>query len=187
MKKIFNILFYGLKFLLFIAAFGLTLFIFVRMNMRLEKSIVSVLPELIPFAALLVIFVINMLFKQTGITKNLFYNLTCCLVLGTIVFVCYRTIFDTNMVLFYRYGIDYNPAFLSDNLSAIQAMLYMVGGANVVLLLCSLIDKKSSKKEMNRKDIKKEVLAKENVEEEKIKDDNKKDKKVKKEKETDID
>ena len=58
MKKIFNILFYGLKFLLFIAAFGLTLFIFVRMNMRLEKSIVSVLPELIPFVVLLILLLI---------------------------------------------------------------------------------------------------------------------------------
>ena len=147
MKKIFNTLFYGLKFLLFIASFGLTLFIFVRMNMRLEKSIVSVLPELIPFAALLVIFVINMLFKQTGITKNLFYNLTCCLVLGTIVFVCYRTIFDTNMVLNgkYGYGADFN--FFDNFVAYIKIMLYGLAIADILFMF--------KEKEKNNKESKK--------------------------------
>ncbi len=147
MKKIFNILFYGLKFLLFIAAFGLTLFIFVRMNMRLEKSIVSVLPELIPFVVLLVIFVINMLFKQTGITKNLFYNLTCCLVLGTIIFVCYRAIFDTNMVLNgkYGYGVDFN--FFDNFVAYIKIMLYGLAIADILFMF--------KEKEKNNKESKK--------------------------------
>ena len=38
MKRIFNGLFYGLKFLLLIGAFGLTLFILIRMNIRLANS-----------------------------------------------------------------------------------------------------------------------------------------------------
>ena len=50
--------------------------------------------------------------------------------------------FDTNMILFYRYGINYNPSFFSDNLSAIEAMLYMIGGSNIILLLCDFINRK---------------------------------------------
>ena len=150
MKKIFNILFYVLKFLLFIAAFGLTLFIFVRMNMRLEKSIVSVLPELIPFIVILVLFIINMLFKQVGVTKNLFYNLTCCLVLGTIVFVCYRTIFDTNMVLNgkYGYGADFN--FFDNFVAYIKIMLYGLAIANVLFMIREKDKREKESKELNK-------------------------------------
>ncbi len=176
-----------LKYILFIIAFGLVFYSIIKTYGRLEKPLSDAIFVFIPFAFVLVTFLISLISRSRYVSKSLLFNLVAVLLFVVTIIICLRSMFDTNMVLFYRYGIDYNPAFLSDNLSAIQAMLYMVGGANVVLLLCSLIDRKSSKKEMNRKDIKKEVLAKENVEEEKIKDDNKKDKKVKKEKETDID
>ena len=120
------------------------------MNMRLEKSIVSVLPELIPFVVLLVIFVINMLFKQVGVTKNLFYNLTCCLVLGTIVFVCYRTIFDTNMVLNgkYGYGADFN--FFDNFVAYIKIMLYGLAIANVLFMIREKDKREKESKELNK-------------------------------------
>lgn len=124
MKRIFNGLFYGLKFLLLIGAFGLTLFILIRMNLRLEKDIMSILPQFIPFLVLLVLFIINMILKQVGVSKNLFYNLTCCLVFTTIILVGCRAILDTNMVLNakYGYGIDFN--FFDNFLSYIKIMLY---------------------------------------------------------------
>ena len=56
------------------------------------------------------------------------------------------------MVLFYRYGIDYNPAFLSDNLAGFMAILYMIFGANVILLLCSLIDRNKKGREVRVED-----------------------------------
>ena len=70
----------------------------------------SVLPELIPFALLLILFIVNMIFKQKGVNENIFYNLTCCLVLATIVCVALRAVLDTNMVLNekYGYGVDFN-------------------------------------------------------------------------------
>ncbi len=124
MKKIFNYLFYGLKYLLLIAAFAISLFIMMRMNIRLEKSFTSIIPELIPFLLLLIIFVINIILSQKQVTNNLFYNITCCLVLSTILFVGYRAIFDKNMVLNekYGYGIDFN--FFDNFISYIKIMLY---------------------------------------------------------------
>lgn len=134
MKRIFNGLFYGLKFLLLIAAFALALFIFIRMSMRLGNNITTVLPQFIPFLVLLVLFIINMLFKQEGVTKCVFYNLTCCLVLATIVLVSLRAIFDTNMVLNgkYGYGIDFN--FFDNFISYINIMLYGLSLANILFM-----------------------------------------------------
>ncbi len=134
MKRIFNGLFYGLKFLLLIAAFTLSLFIFLRMNMRLDKSFVSVLPQFIPFVILLILFIVNMLFKQEGVTKCLFYNLTCSLVLTTIVLVSLRAIMDTNMVLNgkYGYGIDFN--FFDNFLAYIDIMVYGLIISNILFM-----------------------------------------------------
>lgn len=134
MKKIFNGLFYWLKFVLLIGSFGLTLFIFIRMNMRLEKSMMSMLPYFIPFLLLLVLFVINVIFKQEGITKNIFYNLTCCLVFSTVIFVCLRSVFDTNMVLNgkYGYGVDFN--FFDNFVAYINIMFYGLIIANILFM-----------------------------------------------------
>ncbi len=134
MKKIFNLLFYGLKFLLLIAAFGLTLFIFIRMNVRLEKSMVSIMPEMIPFVVLLILFIVNMIFRQKGVTDNIFYNLTCCLVLSIIICVALRAMFDTNMVLNgkYGYGVDFN--FFDNFVSYIKIMLYGLSIANILFM-----------------------------------------------------
>ena len=134
MKIIFNWLFYGLKFLLLIAALGLTLFVLIRMNVRLEKNMMSVLPELIPFALLFILFIVNMIFKQKGVHENIFYPLTCCLVLATIVCVTLRAVLDTNMVLNekYGYGVDFN--FFDNFVAYINIMLYGLSIANILFV-----------------------------------------------------
>ena len=135
MKKIFNMLFYVLKFILLIAAFGLTLFVLIRMNIRLEKNMARIIQELIPFAILLLLFIVNLIFKQDGVNKNLFYNLTSCLVFVTIVLVALRAILDTNMVLNgkYGYGIDFN--FFANFVAYIKIMLYGLSIANILFMI----------------------------------------------------
>lgn len=134
MKKIFNGLFYGLKFLLFVVAFGLTLLILIRMNMRLNKDFTSIISEFIPFVILLILFIVNLLFKQKNISKNLFYNLTCCLVLSTIIVVALRSLLDTNMVLNekYGYGVDFN--FFDNFIPYIKIMLYGLSIADILFM-----------------------------------------------------
>ena len=104
------------------------------MNMRLDKSFVSVLPQFLPFVILLILFIVNMLFKQEGVTKCLFYNLTCSLVLTTIVLVSLRAIMDTNMVLNgkYGYGIDFN--FFDNFLAYIDIMVYGLIISNILFM-----------------------------------------------------
>ena len=144
MKKIFNYMFYGLKFLFLIASFAICLFIMMRMNMRLDKSFTTIIPELIPFLILLVIFIINIILNQKEVTDNLFYNITCCLVLATILFVGYRAIFDKNMVLNekYGYGIDFN--YFDNFISYIKIMLYGLVIANIFFMFK---DREESKRE----------------------------------------
>ena len=150
MKRIFNGLFYGLKFLLLIGAFGLTLFILIRMNIRLEKDMMSILPQFIPFIILLVLFIINMILRQVGVSKNLFYNLTCCLVFTTIILVGCRAILDTNMVLNakYGYGIDFN--FFDNFLPYIKIMLYGLIIADILFMFREK-DKKIEEKSKKQK------------------------------------
>ena len=151
MKKIFNGLFYGLKFLLFVVAFGLTLFILIRMNMRLNKDFTSIISEFIPFVILLILFIVNLLFKQKNISKNLFYNLTCCLVLSTIIVVALISLLDTNMVLNekYGYGVDFN--FFDNFIPYIKIMLYGLSIADILFMFREkdndkIKDEKKSKK-----------------------------------------
>lgn len=154
MKKIFNALFYIIKLPLLIAAFGLTLFVLIRMNIRLNKDISSIIFEFIPFILLLILFIVNILFKQDGIRKNLFYNLTCCLVLSTIVFVSLRSILDTNMVLNakYGYGIDFN--FFDNFIPYIKIMLYGLSIADILFMFREK-DKDKIKDEKKSKKLKK--------------------------------
>lgn len=150
MKKIFNWLFYGLKFLLLIAALGLTLFVLIRMNVRLEKNMMSILPELIPFVLLLILFIVNMIFKQKGVNENIFYNLTCCLVLATIVCVALRAVFDTNMVLNekYGYGVDFN--FFDNFIAYINIMLYGLSIANILFMFREKEEKVQKSKKLKK-------------------------------------
>ena len=79
-------------------------------------------------------FIVNLLFKQKNISKNLFYNLTCCLVLSTIIVVALRSLLDTNMVLNekYGYGVDFN--FFGNFIPYIKIMLYGLSIADVLFM-----------------------------------------------------
>lgn len=165
MKEILCRFFGFFKYILLIVAFGLVFYGIMITYGRLEKPLTEAVDVFVPFAFVLLIFIVTLIVKSKSVGENLLFNFVAVFVFIVIIIVCLRAMFDTNMILFYRYGIDYNPAFLSDNLSAIEAMLYMIGGANVVLLLCDFIkrEKKSKKVEIenNSKKVKGSVKDKE--------------------------
>lgn len=110
MKKIINMLFYLLKYILLLGSFGLTLLIIVQMNQRLGKSFTLTLHIFIPYIILFILSILNVILHQDRVNKNIFYNITSCLVFATAIWVGYRAMFDKNMVLNekYGYGIDFN-------------------------------------------------------------------------------
>ncbi len=134
MKKIINAIFYVLKFLLFLGAFGLTLMIIVQMNTRLNKGFMTTINVFIPFLLLLILFVINLILKQRSVTNQLFYNITCCLVFAVIIYVGYRAMMDKNMVLNdkYGYGIDFN--YFNNFVSYLKIMLYGLCIGNIFFM-----------------------------------------------------
>lgn len=147
MKEILSKFFGFFKYILLIISFGLVFYGIIVTYGRLEKSLTDAVDVFIPFAFVLLTFIITLIVKSKSVGENLLFNFVSVFVFIVIIIVCLRAMFDTNMILFYRYGIDYNPSFFSDNLSAIEAMLYMIGGSNVILLLCDFINRKKKTKE----------------------------------------
>ena len=78
------------------------------------------------------------------------FNFVAVFVFVTAIVICLRAMYDTNMFLYYKYEINFNPSYFSDNLSFILIELYMLFGANVILLIASFIDneRKDSKKKI---------------------------------------
>ena len=134
MKKIINIILSLLKYVLLIAAFALTLFIILKMNMRLNKSLADSVFIFVPYGILLLLFILNGFLNKKAITENLFYNLTSVLVFCTNVVVGLRAIFDTNMLYnaIQKMGVNFN--YFNDYLAFNRIMLYGLIIANIVFM-----------------------------------------------------
>lgn len=146
MKNILSKLFGFLKYILLIASFGLVLFCIMTTYARLEKSLSEAVGVFIPFGFVLLVYLVNIIFRSKGISNNLLFNFVSCMVFIVTIIICLRSMFDKNMLLYYKYGLNFNPAFFADNLSAIEFMLYMIGIVNILLLVLEFLKKKTNKK-----------------------------------------
>lgn len=135
MKKMLNGLFLILKFVLLILSFGLSLYIILSMYKRIEKNIVEALPIFIPYIILLLLFFINITLGQKSVNRNIFYNLTCCLVFSCICLVGVRSILDKNMLLNEIMGYSINFSYFSDFIAFMKIMLYGLIIGNVCFMI----------------------------------------------------
>lgn len=142
MKIVFSRLLGFLKYLLLLVSFALIFYGIIMTYKRLDKDMAEAIPVFIPFVLVLIVFIINLFIKSNVIRNNLFYNVIAVLVFATIIVIGLRAKFDSNMMLYHKYAINYNPAYLADNLSIIQMMLYTLCGSNILLMLSTLFDKK---------------------------------------------
>lgn len=142
MKDILSKLFAFFKYILLVAAFGLVLYGIMMTYSRLEKSLVEAVNVFIPFGFVLITFLITLITQSKKIGNNLLFNFICCFVFSIIILICLRSMFDKNMILYHKYQMNYNSAFFADNLSAIEVMLYMIGAANVLLLISDFLTRK---------------------------------------------
>ena len=147
MKEVLSKLFSVLKYFLLVAALGLVLYGIMATYARLEKSLTEATEVFIPFGFVLITFLLNIIVRSKTISKNLLFNFVSCMVFSVAIIICLRSMFDKNMLLFYKYGINFNPAFFADNLSIIESMLYMIGGADIGLLLVEWLSKEKKVKE----------------------------------------
>lgn len=177
MKKILSKLINFINYPLLFLSLGLILLGILFTYGRLEKSLVDAIPVFLPFAFVIIMFIINIFYKKAKINENLLFNFSAFVVFLVIIIVGLRAKFDTNMILYYKYGIKYNPSYLADNLSAIKVLLYCLGATNIFAILSSLLEEKELPKLVNEvprtinevKDPNKEVIKinnelKENIE-----------------------
>ena len=134
MIRLINKLMYILKLLLLLVSFGFTFYIIIFMYQRLDKSLLQAIPVFLPYLLLFILFAVNLIFDQTVVKNNFFYNFTCCLVFVLFIYVGYRAIADNYMVAKIRLGYNINFNYYSDMISPLQVMLYALSGANIFLM-----------------------------------------------------
>ena len=141
MKDVLSKLFGFFKYILLIVSFGLVLYgIMVTYN-RLGKPLTDAISTFIPFGFVLIMFIVSLIVKNNDNNKLLF-NFVSCFTFIIIIVICLRSMYDKKMLLYYKYQINFNPAFFADNLSAIEMLLYLIGTANLLLVIYSLLNKK---------------------------------------------
>lgn len=142
MKRIINGLFSFLKYVLLILAFGLTLFIILRMYTRLSKTLNDAVFVFLPYAILLLLFILNICLKREAVTKNIFFNITASLVFSVNIFVCLRAILDRNMLFNVIQKMDVNSNYFDNYLSFNQIMLYGLILADIIFMFVPNTKKK---------------------------------------------
>lgn len=135
MKRILNGLFFVIKWILLLSSFAITFYIILSMYDRVNKSLMEATSLFIPYVLILVLFMINIILKQKSVSKNLFYNLTCCLVFATIIVVGVRAITDKNMVLNQIMGYGINFSYFNDFLAFMKVLLYGLSIGNIFFMI----------------------------------------------------
>lgn len=159
MKKILSKMFNILKFIMLFVSFALILIGILFTYKRLDKSLVEAIDIFIPFFLVLVLTVVNMIVKKAKVDENLLFNFTSVMVFVVIIIIGIRAKFDTNMLLYYKYQINYNPNYLSDNLSTVKVLLYCLSGANLFILLNSFFKEKNEVNKLDSGAQKNDILA----------------------------
>lgn len=118
---------------------------------RLEKSLSESISVLLPFVLVFIVFIINLFVSKKSCSENLLFNFGTFLILIVVVLIGLRAKFDTNMLIYYKYNISYNSAYLADNLAMIDSMLYIVFASNILLIIGDLFGKKEAKKDLTGK------------------------------------
>lgn len=154
MTRILNGMFYFLKFLLMLLAFGTSLYVLIAMYQRLDKDMFGLINIFMPYIILFGLFVVNIFFRQHGVTKNVFFNLTCCLVFFTISFLALRSKFDAMMIYSMKNSYHINFNFFSDSITFINVMLYGLCIADFFLMFSDMNVKRKSKAKVVNQNIK---------------------------------
>ena len=147
MTRIINGFFSILKYLLLVISFILTFYIVMFMFKRLNKDYIGTIEIFLPYVLLLGTFTVNLLFDQKVVTRNIFYNLTCCLVLGVFIFAGYRAIFDKYLLSGINMGYDINFNYYADMLAPLKSTFYLLIASNIMIMFSEKRNKKVETKE----------------------------------------
>ncbi len=131
LNKVLNVL----KTLLLLVSLGLTLYVILFMYKRLDKSLVESVSVFLPYLVILILFMVNFIYRQKIVNDNFFYNIVCCLVFSLFIYCGIRAIADPFMISGIKQGFNINFDYYSDMIAPLQIMLYGLSAANIFLLL----------------------------------------------------
>lgn len=147
MKIILSRFFYILKYLLFLVAFALVLFGIIMTYKRLDKSLVEGIYIFVPFLLVFIVLIVDLFIpRNKEIKNNLLLQFVSVMIFAVIIAIGIRAKFDTNMLLYYKYGIDYNPLYFSDNLPFVLILLYFLFFAYGLIIVNHLMNKRRAEK-----------------------------------------
>lgn len=127
-KLINKILFYT-KVVFLLIAFIITLYILL-MRMDIDNSnLLSVLPLFIPLFGVLTVFVFSFFLNKGN--DNLIYNISCVMVLLSIIVIDYRTLFDNNIISITKINLNY----FDGQTMRIKLILYLTIIGNLMLII----------------------------------------------------
>lgn len=139
MEKVLNLFLNILKMFLLLISFVLTFYIVVNNYNRLGINAFHSISNFIPYFFLFILLSINFIFKQKEVLNNTFYNICCCLVFILNLFVVYRTLYDSNMVLYIRLGYDMNFNYFTDMFLPIKLLISILCLSNIIMIVKYLL------------------------------------------------
>lgn len=134
MKKI-NVFLNILKFVLLVAALIGTIYIMFFMYQRLGKSFSGIIISVLPYILLLILFVFNNVFSGIKVNQHMLYNFICCFSFSTILFCCYRAIFDDFMLIKNNYVSLINFSYYSPLIKIFNILMYGLVLSNILIII----------------------------------------------------
>ena len=140
MTKILNKIFFNLKNIILVLLIPIVYFIIAFMFERIGKEmfgkdLLEFVGVLFPFALLIILILINIIFKQSEVKDNLYYNITSFLCMIVICIFCYRATMDSNMYFLNKYEHHINYNYFADQVAPIKIMLYGLSISNILLMI----------------------------------------------------
>lgn len=120
----------------------ITFLLVIQLYSKNGRNIIDSMPLLISFVLLFTLFVINFIYKQESVNKNIFYNVTCILVFIFYTFIIYRTFLDKNILIILKTGSKINYDYFITMINPIKILLYGLSISNVLLILTNFKEDK---------------------------------------------
>ena len=139
MHSLINKMFFYGKTILHIIVFCLVLYIMLMMQDYYKDKILTLITTFIPMLLVLSVFIISFFFDKGN--KNVFFNIANFFALLSISLICFRTLFDKNMIMGIKENINYY--YFQNQLVQIKILSYMIFLGNGCLLYQEFVNKKN--------------------------------------------
>ena len=139
-----------LQVVLLVVAFFFALYINVYMFFDLGKNpfgrdFFNFFGILTPFVLLIILYFINFVNNHHNVNNSIFYKIVSILVIITIIYMEYRSVFDNNMILWYKTDYHINFDYFTNQILPIKIMIYGLCIVNIFYIIEGYLDNNKEK------------------------------------------